>query len=132
MTRVKRNVEILNYTNTIANLNWRAKRDVPGYYGCGDCELCKLSIFGDKFKVHHSNYWYKISGWLVVLQKQYYHSPSDNVDCESSNILYLATCRLCPDNLQYAGAARDIKLQISNIQVRPKKSFKLKYFDLLN
>ena len=41
----------------------------------------------------------------------------DNVDCESSNILYLATCRLCPDNLQYAGAARDIKLQISNIQV---------------
>ena len=44
-------------------------------------------------------------------------SLPDNVDCESSNILYLATCRLCPDNLQYAGAARDIKLQISNIQV---------------
>ena len=44
-------------------------------------------------------------------------SLSENVDCESSNILYLATCRLCPDNLQYAGAARDIKLQISNIQV---------------
>ena len=107
MTRVKRNVEILNYTNTIANLNWRAKRDVAGYYGCGDCGLCKLSIFGDKFKVHHSNYWYKIS---------------DNLDCQSSNILYLATCRLCPDNLQYAGAARDIKLQISNIQVRPVDS----------
>ena len=44
--------------------------------------------------------------------------PSDNIDCESSNILYLATCRLCPDNLQYAGAARDIKLEIANIQVR--------------
>ena len=67
MTRVKRNVEILNYTNTIANLNWRAKRDVPGYYGCGDCELCKLSIFGDKFKVHHSNHWYKISGGFTEL-----------------------------------------------------------------
>ena len=67
MTRVKKNVEILNYsTNTVANLNWRAKRDVSGYYGCGDCGLCKLSIFGDKFKVHHTNYWYKISGGLTA------------------------------------------------------------------
>ena len=64
IARVKRNVEILNYTNISYNLNWRAKRDVPGYYGCGDCGLCKVSRFGDKFKVHHSNYWYKISGWF--------------------------------------------------------------------
>ena len=54
---------------------------------------------------------------LLIIGADWLFSP-DNVDCESSNILYLATCRLCPDNLQYAGAARDIKLQISNIQVR--------------
>ena len=30
--------------DTIYNLNWRSKRDVPGYYGCGECGLCRLSI----------------------------------------------------------------------------------------
>ena len=62
MTRVKKNVEILNYSNTIYSLNWRDKRHVPGYYGCGECGLCRLSIFGDTFKVHHSNCWFRIKG----------------------------------------------------------------------
>ena len=62
MTRVKKNVDILNYANTVYDLNWREKREVPGYYGCGECHLCRLSIFGDKFKVHHSNSWFRIKG----------------------------------------------------------------------
>ena len=41
----------------------------------------------------------------------------DCIDCSTTNILYLATCRLCSTNLQYAGSARDINEQIVNIKV---------------
>ena len=39
---------------------------MPGYYGCGDCFVCRVSIFGDKFKVNNSGSWFKIKGFIVL------------------------------------------------------------------
>ena len=48
-----------------------------------------------------------------------YHilTASDCIDCSSSNVLYLASCTLCPDNLQYGGAARDLSRHILDMKV---------------
>ena len=67
----------LSYKNTIYNLNWREKRSVPGYYGCGQCDLCRCSIFGDRFKVQHNNSWYHIKGtthWHMTCEKWVVHT----------------------------------------------------------
>lgn len=58
-----------SYSNTIYNLNWREKRLVPGYYGCGKCDLCRCSIFGDKFKVQYTNHWFKIQGEHILFKR---------------------------------------------------------------
>ena len=32
-----------NCKRTIFNMNWNHRRSIAGYYGCGDCDLCKVS-----------------------------------------------------------------------------------------
>ena len=81
----------------VFDMNWNHRRSIAGYYGCGDCELCKVSKFGEKFKVEHSGDWYKIK---------------ETIDCNPQNVLYLATCVLCKNQPQYAGSTKDMRERI--------------------
>ena len=72
----KADPELLKYKNTIYDNNWNKKRSISGYFGCGGCEVCQVSKFGDKFKIERSGHWFQIT---------------DNLDCEAGNVLYLAT-----------------------------------------
>ena len=114
----------VSYTNTIYNLNWREKRLVPGYYGCGHCDLCRCSIFGDKFKVQYTNHWFKIQGTYIykILSKERNRpiiKPAilDSLDCESTNVLYLVTCLMCPDHVQFGSFATDMRKQLKDHKV---------------
>ena len=108
-----------SYANTIYNLNWREKRAVPGYYGCGNCSLCRASIFGEKFKVQYTRHWYKITGYWVITNSII--DPlcwiPDTIDCDSTNVLFIATCKMCQNQIQYGSSAVDIKKEIENLKV---------------
>ena len=91
-----------------------------GYYGCGHCQVCRISAFGDKFKIQHSNNWYKIKGWILL--NSYIHLLNrliclDCIDCESENVLYIATCLLCDKKVQYGGYAFNIKTRLGQHKV---------------
>ena len=61
-----------------------------GYYGCGSCLACSNAVFGEQFLVQATGSWFQIT---------------DSLDCSSRNVLYLATCMLCPSRPQYGGLA---------------------------
>ena len=68
------------------------------------------------------NFWRKVQGsehWSLVQDKRKTLEftisilidvcLTDSLDCESSNVLYVATCLMCPNNVQYGSYATDMR-----------------------
>ena len=82
-----------------------------GNVTCADAQYLEISsksntqITGSKFKVHP---------FLVKGIKWVKPIFLDSLDCESSNVLYLVTCLMCPDHIQFGGCATDMKKQLKD------------------
>ena len=96
-----RKVTEVDLKKTIFDMNWNRRRSMAGYFGCADCEICRISKFGDRFKNQFSGIWYKIK---------------DTIDCSDQNVLYIATCLICESKLQYAGSAVDMNDQLKKLK----------------
>ena len=53
----------------------------------------------------------------LIFPSLFHDIMTDTIDCESPNVLFIATCKMCPNHIQYGSSAVDIKEKIENFKV---------------